>query len=173
MLDEQATANEQFIYEQIKERNEFEHQRSLNLDNKAGNLIGWIGLIISILSASNGILFDQDDEVLKITTNEVYLLIIILVFLICSLFFSLVAFRIREYIVVPEPARSLIEYYKDKSHRTTLKEFTATMSTAIENNKKQNDKKADLITIAWILFLTGMSVVSIFVTIQSFRFTTG
>ena len=51
-----ASESEKFIYEQ---RYEFEHTRTTNLDNKASNLVGWIGLISSVLSISSGILFSQ------------------------------------------------------------------------------------------------------------------
>jgi hypothetical protein len=47
---EDATEADKFIYEQVKDRYEFEHNRTGNLDNKSSNLIGWIGLIISVLS---------------------------------------------------------------------------------------------------------------------------
>ena len=50
-----------------------------------------------------------------------------------------------------------------------MRTTAASMAKAIDNNKKQNDRKADLITIAWALFLAGMSSVAIFITMFSIR----
>ena len=41
--------NDDFIFERVKERYEFENEGFLGVENKASNLIGWTGLFLSIL----------------------------------------------------------------------------------------------------------------------------
>jgi hypothetical protein len=72
-----ATTNDLFIYDQVKQRYDFEVTRSHNLDDKAGNLVGWIGLIISIVSLSSGVLFTKSGETLTIPSDAIWLLAIL------------------------------------------------------------------------------------------------
>ena len=162
-----ASSAEEFIYEQIKHRYDFENTRTDALDSKASNLVGWVGLIISIMSAWTGITLERDES-LSLSFHENVLLVAMFVFLVGSLFFSLVAFRLSNYSVVPEP-RPFMNTYKTKTHSWTLRKFTATMVDAIENNLKKNNQKASFIVIAWALFLVGMSSTATFIIKLAFK----
>ena len=50
---------EKFIFKQIKEQYEFENDESTYIDTAATNLIGWNGLIISVLLTGGGILISK------------------------------------------------------------------------------------------------------------------
>jgi hypothetical protein len=155
-----ANETDKFIYEQVKIRYEFEHTRTTNLDNKSSNLVGWIGLIISVLSLGSGILFNADTP-FKISINQLALLISVFVFLLGSLFFSLVAYRVKGYGVVPNPPTDFIVLYVRGGHKEVLAAVTKAMANVTVTNAKQNDKKVTFIKLAWILFLVGMITTSI------------
>jgi hypothetical protein len=163
----EAPPNYKFIFEQVKERYDLEHARGENLDSKAGSLVGWIGLIISILFASGGVLFARTGESINITLNEIYLLMFTLALLLVSLLFSLVAYRIVKYYVVPEPSTKFIENYQNSPHKETVIDVTNAMAEAIELSKKKNNLRENLITVSWSLFLAGLFSATIFIIIQT------
>jgi len=168
MTDEEPTANEQFIFDQIKERYDFEHSRHHNLDTKAGTLVGWIGLVISVMLAGGGLLFSNPDDQLNISADELKILQATLTVMILSLIAGLVAFRVGSYSVVPE-ARPLIKFYANETKRVTLKRMGATMIDAIESNKRVNDRKANIIAISWGLFMLSMVLAAIFIIMQAVK----
>jgi hypothetical protein len=84
--------NQKFIYEQVKGRYEFEYQRCSDLDTKSSGLVGWIGLIISILLAGGATLFSRENEEQFILTGfDLIVLIVLLSVLMISLTFALMA----------------------------------------------------------------------------------
>jgi len=165
MVVEGASENEEFIFERVKERYEFENARLLVTDNKASHLIGWSALFLSILLTGGSILFLKTGESLKISGNDIYLLIGTLLLLLLSMGFSLFAFKFISYKVVPE-ARQLIMKYGEKTKKETLTVVATEMAKAIEKNKVNCDKKDNLVSISWGLFLAGMVTSTIFITEQ-------
>ena len=87
----------------LKGRYDFEHDRFLNIQTRASVLAGWIGLFISILVAGGAIIFGKREVTGNITVTDINLLIATLGFLLLSMVFSLIAFRIGAYKVSPEP----------------------------------------------------------------------
>jgi hypothetical protein len=171
MAKEADPENEDFIFERVKERYEFENERFLGVENKASNLIGWTGLFLSILMAGGSILFLRTDEQLKVSAADVYLLAGTLVLLLVSMGISLCAYRIGKYNVVPEP-RPLINNYGNKSKKATLSAVVTEMAKAIEKNSLLINSKANWVSISWALFLAGMVVSTIFITQQASKLLT-
>ena len=54
--------NEKFIFDRVRDRYEFEHDRFLSIQGRASTLVGWIGLFISILVAGGAILFGKKEK---------------------------------------------------------------------------------------------------------------
>lgn len=163
-----ATDNDKFIFERVRDRYEFEHDRFLNIQSRASTLVGWIGLFISILVAGGSILFVKTDT-LSLSLDDVNLILGSLVLLLLSMVFSLIAFRVGPYEVAPEP-RPLIEFYgNQEDEQRTLRTTTMEMTNAIEINTKSTDMKANFVTISWALFFGGMAVSSIFISIQMYK----
>lgn len=146
---ENVTDNDKFIYEQVNLRYDFELTRSTNLDNKSSNLVGWIGLIISILALGSGILFEANTP-LKISLHQLALLVSVFVLLLGSLFFSLVAYRVKSYELVPNPPTSFIKLYKEQSHKLTLVDVTNTKAHSTDKNIGQNDSNFHKVSVGII-----------------------
>lgn len=165
MAAEGDPENEEFIFERVKERYEFENERFLGVENKASNLIGWTGLFLSILMAGGSILFLKTGESLKVSVNDMYLLVGTLLLLLVSMGISLCAYRIGNYNVVPEP-RALIMNYGNQTKKKTLSVVATEMAKAIEKNSLLINSKANWVSVSWALFLAGMVVSTIFITQQ-------
>lgn len=157
--------NDDFIFERVKERYEFENERFLGMENKASSLIGWSGLFLSILIAGGSTLFLNTTDTLKISENESYLLAATLIMLVISMGMSLFAYRIGTYNVVPNP-KVLIEDYGTEPKKDTLSTVATEMAKAIERNSSIIDSKANLISISWALLLAGMIASVIFIILQ-------
>ena len=100
----EPTSTEQFIFDQVKEKYDFENTRSNALDSKANNLLGLIGIILSIVLAGNGILYTDYTKVdtqFRITQGEMQVLIAILIFLAISLGLGCGALWLVNYTRVP------------------------------------------------------------------------
>jgi len=162
-----ATDNDKFIFERVRDRYEFEHDRFLNIQSRASTLVGWIGLFISILVAGGAILFGKKGDV-TLSLDDVNLILAALALLLISMLFSLIAFRVGAYEVAPEPG-PLIEFYGDGDEQKTLRTATREMTNAIEINTKSTDMKANFVTVSWALFLGGMILSSIFISIQMYK----
>lgn len=162
----EPTSTEQFIYEQVQRRYDFEFERANDLDNKASNLVGWTGLIISIILAGGGLLFTRAGEgKYQLSQTDIQLLTVALVLLVVSLGVGLIAFRVIHFDVVPVP-RPFTRTYANRTHRETLRRLTATMIVAVENNEIRNNRKAQLVTFTWILFLVGIAFAVTFIMAQ-------
>jgi uncharacterized membrane protein YoaK (UPF0700 family) len=165
--------NQKFIYEQVKARYEFEHQRSSDLDTKSSGLVGWIGLIISILLAGGATLFSrQGEEQFTLTGFDLIVLIVLLSILMVSLAFALMAYRISHYKLVPKP-RHLADSYWNGSHDNTLWQITRALIRATEFNEKENNKKVFRVQTSWMLFLVGIVLAAIFIIMQSLKIVNG
>ncbi len=170
MSTEAATPTEQFIYEEVKRRYDFEFERARDLDNKAGNLVGWIGLIISIILAGGGILFTRTNEgKVQLSQADIQLLSAALLLLVFALLFGLIAFRVMRFDVVPEPQPLM--RYGTRTQRATLRAVTAEMARAIVKNSNTNIIKAHLVTVTWGLFFTGIALTVIFIITQYSKLT--
>lgn len=164
--EEEPTANEKFIFEQVKDRYNAENTRSQNMTVKASNLVGWVGLIISVVLAGGGVLFtSNNDGAIPLDLLDIALLGVLLSALVGSIFVALFAVRVSGQDTVPD-SRSLIESYGESPHRTTLRALTVEFTFATENNIKRNKIKARQVTASWILFLTGMGLTAIFIIMQ-------
>lgn len=167
MADPSAPSdNEVFIYQQVKQRYDDERSRSKDdVDGRAAQLIGWTGLVISILFAGGGIFFTREGSTIQLTQLtplELANILAIFTVLIVSLGLSLWAFKMWHYQVVPD-ARNLVNEYGNRSHRETLRRIVASMVTALEYNLDLNDRKSRLVGYSWALFFAGMILTAIFI----------
>ena len=157
--------NDEFIFERVKERYEFENERFLGMENKASSLIGWAGLFLSIMIAGGSTIFLKTGETIKVSENEMYLLAATLIMLVISMAMSLWAYRIGVYTVVPDP-KALIENYGTQPKGDTLSTVATEMAKAIKSNSSIIDSKANLISASWILLLSGLIGSVIFIILQ-------
>jgi hypothetical protein len=128
--------------------------------------VGWTGLIISILFAGGGVFFTRVGGSIQLAQNELITLVGILSALIGSLVMSLAAFRLWNFMAVPE-AQTFVDIYAREAYQTTLKAIVGSMVTAIEYNQYRNKIKGYFIGLSWALFLVGMIATAIFIYFQA------
>lgn len=159
-IDERA----QLIYDLINNRYCLEWKRISDLDGKASNVIGFIGIILSLYAGLGSFLLD------KIRTNEFYIYFFVIflvgiILLMCSILYGLKTYNIKEWTVVPNPDY-LIEHYakkEDINRLVILENVTVEFSKAVIHNKEINDRKAKFITHGFIFLGLGITMVILFV----------
>jgi hypothetical protein len=169
---EEPTPTEQFIFDQVKERYNYEYTRLAALDGKANNLLGLIGIILSIVLAGNGILFSDitsPDTPVRVTQNELRILTVILVFLVIALGLGCGSLWLRSYDRVPN-AEYLLKTFAKSSKRKVVKKSTASIVAAIKTNKFNNDLKGYFIIAMLVMFFIGMIFAAIFIFSISSKF---
>jgi hypothetical protein len=123
---------DQLIFDLIKRRYDSELEINNSFDTKASSLVGFVSILIGLLFV-NGTF-----ELSVITSNPIlstsYFLGTSL--LVGSIIFSLLAFRIRRFIIVPDVSQLLNEY-SDRPYLEVLKRTGATMQVAVETSKKR------------------------------------
>jgi hypothetical protein len=141
------------IYEEVIRRFQFESERTKSLDDKASNIMGFVGIITGLLSGLGA-------YVLK-TTNHVAasLFVLALLLLILSFVYALAAYRVKKFTIVPD-VYYLIGFYENKQKKRILRDLNDNYAVAIEENAKLNDQKAmdtknavDVLFIAIIMLL--------------------
>ncbi|MFA4859250.1 hypothetical protein [Methanoregula sp.] len=158
---------DRLIFELIVNRNGAEFQRSTNLDNKASNLIGFVGIIIGLLGTTISFIFDKiykDPKIFLYYTNFRAILLIGIIFLTVSIICSLIAFFIKQYEIVPETDHLIKNYAKkDENYLTVLRIVAQEMSNTIVKNKDIDDDKAKWIKYSQIAFGAGMGLIIVFI----------
>jgi hypothetical protein len=82
--------------------------------------------------------------------------------LLMSIGFALSAFKIRNWIVVPD-VHALIKKYGDSSYSEVLKRTGGSMAGSVTDALMQNNSKAGLIEWSWYLLISGLSTVFLFI----------
>jgi hypothetical protein len=144
---------DELIFDLVKRRYDGELERWDGLDTKAGSLIGFFSIVTSLTLAAGsfnlqGVLDDQ--YILAGFFIGVGLLII-------SIAFSLICFRIRETIFIPD-TNSLVSKYAmgSVSYRETLRVTCGEMSDAVIRLENVNNDKAKWIRYSWSLFVISL-----------------
>jgi hypothetical protein len=163
------TENERdrLIFDLITNRNNAEFQRSANLDSKASNLIGFVGIIIGLIGTTISFIFDKvysNCNLFLYYTSFRVLLVVGVILLTIAIFCSLIAYFIRQYNIVPD-TKHLIENYakKDEDYLTILRVVAQEMSNSIITNSEIDEEKAKWIKYSQIFFGLGMSLIILFI----------
>jgi hypothetical protein len=161
--DDKEEKRDELIFELIKDRYDKELDKIANFDNKASSLVGFVSIVV-------GILLGGGTFKLSVIASYYYLAVPYFIgigVLLVSIFFSLRAYRIRQWRIVPNVA-VLLEKYTDRPYQNVLRTNGATMAEAIKGFEKQNKDKADNINNSWKLLIAGLSIVFIFLMIFTF-----
>ncbi len=156
------TKRDELVFTLIKDRFDKELNRTNNLDNKASNLISFISISTSILLGTGAF------SISSLAQNSINVInyvtvgyIIGTASLILSIFFGLLAFKVRRWSIVPN-VKHLIEEYtkKDKPYDEVLKINAGEMAKSIEEMELQNNDKANHIHYSWLSFIIGLAIVA-------------
>jgi hypothetical protein len=162
MDDEKTEKRDLLIYELIAERFRLEWQRINDLDGKATNIIGFVGIIVSLHVGLGGFLLKEIPK-----TNEYYFYLYVLfllgiIFLMCSILYALKAYYMKTWIAIPD-TEILIEKYakKDRSKIDIVRIVSQEISDAVKENKIKNDDKSVSIkdSFRFLVFGIGMNII--------------
>lgn len=137
------------ILEKVISRFELELNRKNDLDAKANNLLGFVGIVLTLVSGF-GLTYLKlpsfgnltVDFVLRISPIASFA--VILVILLVSLVYILQALQIKTYTFVPNPF-NLIGKYENASKETVVQALYDEYAIAAVDNDKMNVKEAGLI----------------------------
>lgn len=163
-MDEETKKRTQFIYELIADRFHLEWQRTNDLEGKASSIIGFVGIMVSLQAGLGSFLLKGISR-----TSECYAMLCLLfllgiIFLTCSILFSLKAYYVKAFESVPNTEYLIEEYAKkDINRMCILENMSATISDVVTKNKSINDEKVKFIRGGFIFLVLGIGMVIIFV----------
>jgi len=147
------------IHDEVVRRFQYESERTKRLDDKASNVMGFVGIITGLVSGLGAL-------ALKVPTNLTEVIATILFFLtiaalICSFVFSLIGYRIKKFIIVPD-AYFLIGAYEGKHKERILRDLNDNYAVAIEENMTLNNRKVAHINRAMYALFLGILLIPLF-----------
>jgi hypothetical protein len=135
--------------EEIKHLFDLEESRRQSLENKAGIIIGFLGVILTIVS-----IFSET------SINEI---LPFYIFLICSLVFGLLSIRLTKYQIPDKKYEDFYQYAK-MDEMQAMDQFLLNYINAAEVIEKKNDKKVFFLKLSFFfivlagLFIFGMGI---------------
>jgi len=154
---EAETETKQIIYEAVVRRFELETERTNDLDSKAANLTGLVGIILGVVtgfgSAYLTIPSDMKPDWHSLTLlSPVISFALVLLLLFITFVLALVGLQIRAFTYVPH-SFNLIRDYENSEPQEVLPALYDEYAVAIKENRDVNDDKAKKIQKAmWSLF---------------------
>jgi hypothetical protein len=128
------------------------------LDSKAGNLIGFISVVVGLLLGAGALKIEA-------MTSDYFPSVIFFVgigILLASIGLALASFRVRTWIAVPN-VTTLINNYTTVPYDEVLKRNGGEMAKAVVDSVIQNDNKANLLRVSWYFLISGLCTMFIFV----------
>jgi len=132
------------IFDIIEKRINYLLNSNDKIDVKASALIGFEGVIISILFSTY-----------SLVKPTVGIFILGVIFLFISLFLAILSIRPCEFRIDPKP-RGLYEGYIEKKTEETLDAITVSIIYSFEENEKINYKKAKLLNYGFYFLLFSL-----------------
>ena len=132
------------IFDIIEKRINYLLNSNDKIDEKASALIGFEGVIISILFSTY-----------SLVEPTIGIFILGVIFLFISLFLAILSTRPREFRIDPKP-RGLYEGYIEKKTEETLDAITVSIIYSFEENEKINYKKAKLLNYGFYFLLFSL-----------------
>ena len=145
--------NENKLFDLAEKRYNFELQRIKDLDSKAGNLVGYVGIVTSLIIG-----LGTFNLLGKLSTPGYYALYFGgIIALASSIFFSVWAIKVRKFRFNPQRS-DIMHFYNNPSieYRILLRTNIFEMSKAFYENWETNNKKGMWILISLICFIAGI-----------------
>lgn len=153
------------VYDEVVKRFQFESERTKHLDDKASNMIGFVGIIIGLVSALGGLLLGVPQTPIKICATVLFFCVLIL--LVLSFIFGLAAYHVKKFTAVPD-AYFLIGAYEKEDKERILRDLNDNYAVAIEENMKLNNQKVEYIKRVTYALFFGILLIPWFVLFAMF-----
>jgi hypothetical protein len=155
-------SKDELIFDLVKRRYDNESDRRKDLDEKAGNLIGYVTIVTGLLVGLGT--FDILDKLSKPQYFIPYFVGIAL--LLTSIISSLISIRLAKWSVVPkyEDLESMMND-PQYEYRTVIRRTCLAMGRAIKTNRINNNEKVKWTKRSWLCLILGLILVLIYVVI--------
>ncbi|PQV42722.1 hypothetical protein [Methanohalophilus euhalobius] len=144
-----------------------EWQRTHDIENKASNTIGFVGVIFSLTVVTLSTVLVYTDEITrtKIFFSSIYSpigIFLILLFMILSIFFGIMALSVKEWSF--PLAEDFLDHCKaqERAEVQLLEDIFSDYVRNINNNDELNDKIALYLRVSHISFLLSVIIVTIY-----------
>jgi hypothetical protein len=160
--------DKEFIYDELKHRYDSIERESENINTSASTIVGWNGLIISVLLTGGGLLISRGSDII-LEPRDWWLLTSILICLGISTIVGL-SFLIfgQRYLAVPV-ASHLIELSRTKNADELLDILIHTIAFIIQFNSEKNNFRTKILRISQIFFLVAVILAIMFLIEQGDR----
>src|SRR5947208_111112 len=135
-----------------------------NIEPAATNLVGWNGLIISVLLTGGGILLSREASI-HFSLVEAILLAVTMVSFFVSLTLAIFAFRKGRYSIIPNPV-FLLEHFQRMAAPRLTEELTLEMIFASIKNRVISERRQDYISASQITFIISMFLAIVFLILE-------
>lgn len=153
----------ELMYREVKDRLDSQFNSISDLDKKAITAIGFIGIVV-------GIILKWSETLLSTKNIRVCLYVLsimsILSFLI-SIYFALMAFKVKGYRRDPNPIK-LVEHYFYKKKYEVLEQIVDNLADSHKENEISIVKKGKNINMAVLFFFFGLVLYSFFIILYTF-----
>ncbi len=137
--------NHELIYNEIKERLLSQDHTLEQMNLKAGTLMGFMGLFLSVIYKT-------------VSTNEMSVLIMVsLILLLFAIYLSFIVFIAQKYRADPKP-RTLFENYWNKPLSKTRKVLISNFIETYEANKHKIEKRLKKLNDSLKLFFVSLTL---------------
>lgn len=151
------------IYEIMVNRYKSEFERTYQIERKATNIVGFVGIIFSLVSIA-GIFLLEQTFLGNVFIDSILYYLLSLIALILSIIFGLMVLYVKMRAIVPNP-NIFKEYFIDKNIGTSdiLRKISNDLVVAVNNNKKANDRNINLLIFSYITFIVGIILTGLFI----------
>jgi hypothetical protein len=153
--------HDELAYELLKARFDLDWARIGTLDQKAGNAIGFVGIILSLVLAIGDLFLADITNGSKIYYYAAFAIIIFL--LIASIFLALLATQIKNYKAFPGEIEDWIDEVEGEDKQFVIESAVLNYKEAIKNNVGLINKKAEYLKYSYYLFFAGLFANSVFI----------
>lgn len=154
----------EIIHNAAKDRYKFEIERIKLLDDKANNLVG-VSSVLAALISGFAVLSVKLSNPTIAEAVAFFLFLACLGLLVASLGFSMKAYQIRSYVIVPDTPSLIVECEKMKADRI-FEVLYINYALATNENEKKNEDKVSYVRLASRLLLGAVVLFAIFVFIS-------
>ena len=155
----------ELMYKEVKDRLDSQFNSISDLDKKAITAIGFVGIVVGfILKWSETLLSTKNIRICLYVLS----IISILSFLI-SIYFALIAFKVKGYRRDPNPMK-LIQHYSYKEKYEVLEQIVDNIADSHKENDISIIKKGKNINRAILFFFLGLILYSLFIIFYTIRF---
>jgi hypothetical protein len=158
--NEDDEKKEETLFDLVKRRYDSEWERLKGLDDKAGNLIGYVSIVTGLLLGLG--IFEIVDKL----TKPVYYLSYFggIILLLSSIILSMIAIKVREWSIAPkiDTVQSMLKD-EDYNNGTVLREGIEQMGNIVKENEDAINKKANWVELSWYCLIGGLIGIFLFV----------